>query len=101
MSNDLMFDKANEYLDNMYKDFPTHVPLSMLYTWDMIRDYYDDLIRHPGDTEWGDYELVPGVDLKKIWDTWMEVPFGGFDWDTEGVVEWLSSNALIQFKEEE
>lgn len=103
MSNDLMFDQTNAFLDSMTSEFKdaSYTPLVLLYMWDMFRDYYQDLLDHPGDTSYGEYELVTGVDLKKIWDTWLEAPFGSFDWDTEDVVEWLSDNALIQFKEDD
>jgi len=101
MNTDFMFVQANAFLDQMEREFKDHTPLVLLYMWDIFRDYYEDLVQHPGDTSYGEYELVPGVDLKKIWDTWLDAPFGGFDWNTEDVVEWLSNNALIQFAEEE
>ena len=102
MTDDLMFDQTNALLDQMEREFKnsSYTPLVLLYMWDILRDYYQDLVAHPGDTSYGEYELVPGVDLKKIWDTWLKVPFGGFDWDTEDAVEWLSAEGLIQFKED-
>ena len=103
MSNDAMFVQTNTYLDNMAREFKysDYTPLVLLYMWDMFRDFYEDLECHPGDTGYGEYELVPGVNLKKIWDTWLEAPFGGFDWLPEDVVEWLAKEGLIQFVEEE
>jgi hypothetical protein len=97
---DELYTKFNSILQDL-STLPVGAPLGWLYIWDIIRDYYEDLQEHPGDTSWGDYELVPGVDLKKIWDTLWENPIGGFDWDTEDVVEWLSATGLIQFTDEE
>ena len=99
IGNDL-YTKFNSILDDI-STIPVGMPLGWIYIWDIIRDYYEDITQHPGDTSYGEYELVPGVDLKKIWDTLWANPIGGFDWNTEDVVEWLSAEGLIQFSEEE
>ena len=95
-----MFTLTNTYLDNLKRDYQFG-GIAVLYMWDMIKDYYEDLEQHPGDTSYGEYELVPDVDLESIWDTYHKNPFGGFDYNTEDVVQWLSAEGLIQFKEED
>lgn len=104
MVNEHLGDELYVKFNNIVEDLttiPIGSPLGWLYMWDMVKDYYEDLTRHPGDTEYGDYELVPNVDLKKIWDTLWHNPVGGFDWNTEDVVEWLSAQGLIQFTEDD
>jgi hypothetical protein len=95
-----LYIKFNTVLDDL-AGLPIGVPLGWLYIWDIIRDYHEDLVEHPGDTSYGEYELVPGVDLKKLWDTLWENPAGGFDWNTEDVVDWMVLHGLIQFVEYE
>jgi hypothetical protein len=100
MANVNLMVQTNTYLDNLNREYPDINPIVLLHMWDMIRDYYLELENNPGDTEYGEYELVPGMNLEKIWDTFHKDPFGGFDYLTEDVVEWLSANGLIQFVED-
>jgi hypothetical protein len=96
-----LYVKFNDVLNDIAV-LPVGGPLGWLYVWDCIRDVVMDIeISVDGDTTYGDWVMVPGVDLKAVWDTLWENPWGGFDIDGSDVVDWLSAKGLIQEWESE
>ena len=97
---DELYDRFNTILDDL-QTLPILTPLGWLVVWDTIRDVVQDIEDSvDGDTSWGDYVMAPDVDLKKVWDTFWETPWGGFDREGSDVVDWLVKEKLILAVEE-
>lgn len=98
MVNENLGDELYTRLNSMLDEIST-LPVSglgWLFVWDVIRDVYQDIYLSEGDSTYGEYVLVPGVNLKQVWDTLWENPWGGFDIESDNVVDWLVDNNLIQ-----
>jgi len=87
-----MFTQTNSYLDNLKRDYQFG-GIAFLYMWDIIRDTFEEIEQDPSAY---DCIPVPGTDLWKVWQTYNELPWGGFDIEQADVVEWLSAEDLIQ-----
>ena len=87
-----MFTQTNSYLDNLKRDYQFG-GIAFLYMWDIIRDTFEEIEQDPSAY---DCIPVPGTDLYKVWQTYNELPWGGFDMEQSDVVEWLSAEDLIQ-----
>ena len=72
---------------------PILTPLGWLVVWDAIRDVVLEL------EDW-DSMLAPNTDLKTIWNTFWETPWGGFDIEGSDVIDWLVKEKLILAVEE-
>jgi hypothetical protein len=97
---DELYDKFNSILDDLSK-LPVPAGLQWLWVWDMIKDIVTDIATSNGDSTWGEYVLVPGVDLKTVWDRLWANPWGGIDIEDAHVLDWLVEEELIQDWEEE
>jgi len=87
-----MFTQTNSYLDNLKRDYQFG-GIAFLYMWDIIRDTFEEIEQDPSAY---DCIPVPSTDLYKVWQTYDELPWGGFDVEQSDVVEWLSAEDLIQ-----
>ena len=97
---DELYTKLNDILDDI-ATLPVS-GLGWLFVWDNIRDVVQEIEDSvDGDTAWGDYVMAPDVDLKKVWDTLWENPWGRFDIEGSDVIDWLDEKALILNFEEE
>ena len=91
MVNEGLGDELYTRLNSMLDDIAT-LPVSglgWLFVWDTIRDTVMDI------ESFGEYQLTPEIDLKKVWDTLWETPWGGFDIEPSDVIDWLVDNDLI------
>ena len=87
-----MFTQTNSYLDNLKRDYQFG-GIAFLYMWDIIRDTFEEINYDPASY---DSIPVPGTDLYKVWETYQNNPWGGFDVEQADVVNWLSAEDLIQ-----
>ena len=99
---DELYDKFNSILDDL-QTIPVGRPLGWLFVWDTIRDVVLEVTDAvDGDSAWGDLLMAPGVDLKKVWDTFWSTPWGGLDIEGSDVVDWLvKENLILSVKEDE
>ena len=104
MVNEGLGDELYTRLNSILDDIAT-LPVSglgWLFVWDTIRDVVQEIEDSvDGDTAWGDSVMAPDVDLKKVWDTLWENPWGGFDIEGSDVIDWLDEKVLILNFEEE
>ena len=104
MVNEHLGDELYTKFNSMLDDIATlPVPgLGWLFVWDTVRDVFWEIEQAvDGDSAWGEYVLTEGTDLKKVWDTLWENPWGGLDVEGSDVVDWLIAQDLIQDYEEE
>jgi hypothetical protein len=99
LGNDI-YTKLNNVIDD-FKSWPIGGPIGWLFVWDTVRDVFEDIEASQGDSTWGEYILVPGVDLKQVWDTLWENPWGSFDIEGGDVVDWLVDQDLIEEYDED
>jgi hypothetical protein len=96
---DELYDRFNTILDDI-ATLPVS-GLGWLFVWDTIRDVVQNIqLSIDGDSTYGEYVMAPDVDLKKVWDTLWENPWGGFDIEDCDVVDWLVKEKLILAVEE-
>ena len=89
---DELYDRFNTILDDL-QTLPILTPLGWLVVWDAIRDVVLEL------EDW-DSMLAPNTDLKTIWNTFWETPWGGFDIEGSDVIDGLVKEKLILAVEE-
>ena len=89
---DELYDRFNTILDDL-QTLPILTPWGWLVVWDAIRDVVLEL------EDW-DSMLAPNTDLKTIWNTFWETPWGGFDIEGSDVIDWLVKEKLILAVEE-
>ena len=87
-----MFVQTNSYLDNLKRDYQFG-GIAFLYMWDITRDTFNEIEE---DHSAYDCMPVPGTDLYKVWESYQNNPWGGFDVEQSDVVNWLSAEDLIQ-----